>query len=138
MGIKGIYSLLQEDPNRFGSSFVASSSSSSSSSSNVILYIDGPALHHHILSSFKGDTATGIICGLSKLYHATQEFAHLLHASTQAKEIHVIMDGVSSPWKRDCQVSRMEERARVCSSVATSLTQCLEKKKEEIVADYLW
>jgi len=50
MGIKGLYSLLQSEPSRFGKSW--SWSSRNSHGKGLHVFIDGPALHHHLVSSW--------------------------------------------------------------------------------------
>ena len=47
MGLKGLYSVLSKEPNRFGSSW------ESNPLNAVDLYIDAPSLHHHLLSALK-------------------------------------------------------------------------------------
>lgn len=47
MGLKGLYSVLSNEPNRFGIPW------ESNPLKAIDLYIDAPSLHHHLLSAYE-------------------------------------------------------------------------------------
>eukprot|EP00978_Attheya_sp_CCMP212_P025462 scaffold81937_cov51-Attheya_sp.AAC.3 len=97
MGVRGLFSLLAQDPSRFGEPWVLSSSTA------TVIHIDGPALLFHLSS---GKASPRLV------YERTTCFLETLGSS--AGRIHVVFDGVAHPAKRLSQIERMKKVAVQC------------------------
>jgi len=149
MGIKGLTSLLADDPRRFGTRWILGDSTSTNrrSSSNLsdaststatIIYIDGPALLHHLLAAY-----SSIINGYGKndapippvdylppslfgqvspeaVYILARAFLRSLLISG-AKEVHLCMDGLASEHKTEIQLGRLADACRRADLAAKRL-----------------
>lgn len=133
MGIKGLTSLLADDPRRFGARWIlgdsasrrsSSSLSNASTSTATIIYIDGPALLHHLLAAY-----SSIINGKNNapippidylppslfgqvspeaVYILARAFLRTLLVSG-AQEVHLCMDGLASEHKTEVQLGRLAD-----------------------------
>jgi hypothetical protein len=135
MGIRGAYSLLQSEPSRFGKPWTISSLAGK----DVHIFIDAPALHHHLVSAWIDEIkqeytpldctshtrhrpklpvdaprwprdlqySSPTPCSTTVLYKLTFSFLQTLFLAG-AQEVHVVWDGVASPFKRQAQIKRLE------------------------------
>jgi hypothetical protein len=114
MGVKGLYSLLANEPSRFGRQW------STDLDTDVDIYIDGPALHHHLIHIFQRRTNlppsislksldySSAIVSPCTIYKLTRVFfAQLLEATSKNSRIHLVCDGVASVHKGKQQVERI-------------------------------
>jgi len=130
MGVKGLYSFLANEPSRFGHQW------STSQSTDVQIYIDAPALHHHLIQCFQRRinlppsinlrdldySSTGVVSPCT-IYKLTRAFScHLLEAISPNSKIHFVFDGVASIYKEKQQVERIKENCLVFDQAARSFS----------------
>jgi len=135
MGVKGLYSLLSNEPSRFGYQWSSTDSLANSTSVNRDIYIDGPALHHHLIHCFR--VGSGLPPSFEKkdlenypsngvlspyiVYALTRAFTSQLVASMHdsdsincaSTKIIFVFDGVAPVCKEEQQVERIKENCLV-------------------------
>lgn len=134
MGIRGAWSVVSKDPNRFGEAWVCSNQS--------IVWIDGPSLVYHLSLYPKYGNVETFGCHLnqkgqaspSDIHKRTQNFITVL--SNIAKEVHVVMDGVCKSSKTQTQVNRMESNAQLAKDIVRSCVTPLNCHVISILADW--
>lgn len=127
MGVKGLFSLLANEPSRFGSQWLTDLDS------DVHIYIDGPALHHHLIECFQRKSGLPPSIHLSSLdkssvtvspctiYKLTRAFFEQLRLSTSNNsKIHLVCDGVASLHKGKQQIERITENCELFNQAARS------------------
>lgn len=144
MGIKGVYSLLQSEPSRFGKQWVTCPDS------GLHVFIDGPALHHHLVSTWVEEHRQGLSILTSVSLDHIPHTSHRLKIPVEApvwsnenpcssptscsttilykltysflmtlflagtQEVHVVWDGLASQLKRETQIQRLEAQCHHC------------------------
>lgn len=103
MGVKGLTSLLSSDKRRFGHAWRLSPCSTTSQAN--LLYIDGPALMHHLM---KPDD----MFFLDRFYCRCKDFFIKL-VLAGAKELHLVMDGLAGSEKQCEQLRRLGIKAQI-------------------------
>ena len=118
MGLRGVRSLLDEDPNRFGESLVLTSSGDAAST--TIIYIDAMALiYHHLRRQQENDDiVSGVIAFIQQLMQV-------------ASQIHVCFDGLAPAEKRATQVERLAQQYQECEMFAQSTNNEQRKKRRK-------
>jgi len=129
MGVKGLYTVLISEPTRFGRNWcMGEHCSQNNEGSNI--YIDGPALHHHLTNSYCSDTyeklppsvpqkASTVLRHVSPfiLYQLSKAFFDEFHKAG-ATSIHLVFDGVASIHKKKQQVKRLQETCGIADRAA--------------------
>ena len=127
MGVKGLYSLLANEPSRFGRQW------STDKDADIEIYVDAPALHHHFIETVQKrynlppsisikdlDYASAIVSPCT-IYKLTRAFcAQLLQAISKDSIIHFVFDGVASVHKEKQQVARVSENCELFDQAARS------------------
>jgi hypothetical protein len=114
MGIRGAWSLLSKEPNRFGDSWESNAKLS-------VIWIDGPSLVYFLalqpkfedLNFLRSDSCVQVSqlgqASPSSIHLRTKNFISVL--CRHAKEIHVVMDGISHQSKMTTKLARMKNSA---------------------------
>lgn len=135
MGIRGAWSLLSNDPRRFGESWACTADES-------IIWIDGPALTYYLalqpkfeqLRCFHGHHNQHGQASPASIYRRTKNFITVL--SNLAKEVHVVMDGLGPSSKVATQVARMKVAAEQADMAARSSSLPRNCKVISILAEW--
>eukprot|EP00979_Chaetoceros_neogracilis_P009895 scaffold2284_cov234-Chaetoceros_neogracile.AAC.2 len=128
MGVKGLYSLISNEPTRFGGRILISQKT------DVDIYIDAPALHHHLIHCLQRkinlppslnlrdlDTSTIGITSPCTIFQLTNAFVgHLLDSINPNSTIHCIFDGVASRFKEKQQLERIQNSCSTFDQAARS------------------
>jgi len=138
MGIKGLFSVLNNEPRRFGQPCITNRSK------NVDIYIDAPGLQYHLIQllsdanndltainyppllfhqiqsslndirSTKASSSTTGVISPYIIYHLTCAFCETLKdAIGQSSHIHLVFDGVASIHKHSQQLTRLKQASSV-------------------------
>ena len=151
MGVRGLTSVLAEDARRFGAPWSLGggggiAAEPSSASAGTAVYIDGPALLHHLLAAYPGRVAAagrgegavmatvqpapaGLGPHLPSLFgQASPEAVYALSAgfgsallSSGASEVHLVLDGAASRHKSVAQLERMVTAATRAERAALAI-----------------
>ena len=125
MGIKGAWSLISNEPRRFGETI----SFSSNEPVEATIFLDGPAFLYHVNVNECYDEyppSPSVRLGLTPvapavIYSRTTNFLAALRSVTaQSEMIHVIMDGMAPFEKVETQVDRFKQIAIQCDERATN------------------
>jgi len=148
MGVKGLFSLLDDDPRRFGSRWTLGAHGDDDINVSVpttIVYIDGPALLHHLLAAYsslivdgsRGNASVMTVppvddvppCLFGQIspeavFVMAQTFAASL-VTAGASEVHLVRDGLASEHKQEAQTSRLADACRRADLVARQFARQL-------------
>ena len=141
MGVKGLFSVLSEDPRRFGERWTLGAQNGDDGTNvsvpSTIVYIDGPALLHHLLAAYpslvgssRGDAVDMSVPPVDDLPPSlfgqvspeavctmAQSFAASL-VRAGASEVHLVRDGLASEYKQEAQMGRLADACRRAGLVA--------------------
>ena len=130
MGVKGLYSILSEDPRRFGERWTLGAQHGDGGTTSTIVYIDGPALLHHLLAAYRGDAVDMSVPPVDDLPPSlfgqvspeavcamARSFAVSL-VTAGASEVHLVRDGLASEYKQEAQMGRLADACRRAGLVA--------------------
>lgn len=130
MGVKGLYTLLSNEPSRFGQRLIISHSTP-----DVEIYIDAPALHHHLIHCYRqrinlppflklrdldGGSTSGIVSPCTIFQLSKAFIRHLLDTCSSNSRVHCVFDGVASQLKEKQQLERIRENCSVFNQASTS------------------
>jgi hypothetical protein len=116
MGVKGLYSYLNNEPSRFGRRVSLKDCSG-------IIFIDGPALHYFLIRSIceksslpptesmidLDDSPTGVVSP-NAIYNLTRAFfSYLLSIISEQCQVCVVFDGIAQSYKEEQQLLRIQE-----------------------------
>jgi hypothetical protein len=144
MGVKGLHSLLSDDPRRFGVRWTLGADGANDGDNvSTIVYIDGPALLHHLLAAYPsllvgrrdsastmsmppvGDNMPSCLFGQvspEAVYVMAQSFVISLVAAG-ISEVHLVRDGLASEHKSEAQMSRLADACRRADLAARQLAR---------------
>ena len=140
MGVKGLHSLLADDPRRFGVRWTLGDDGAEEEDSILtIVYIDGPALLHHLFSAYptlvdgrrdamsipRLENVPSCLYGQvspEAVYAMAQAFATSLVAAG-ASEVHLVRDGLASEYKSEAQMSRLADACSRADLAARQLAK---------------
>lgn len=134
MGIKGAWSLISNDPNRFGETFTLQSCQPT----QTTIFLDGPALLYHVnvnqcYNEYPPSSCVKLCqtpVSPNTIYSRTTNFLNALQCVVgSAETIHVVMDGLAPSEKIPTQVQRLKQIAIQCDETATTTN----KSKHNIV-----
>jgi hypothetical protein len=135
MGIRGAWSLVSNDPRRFGEPWECSALES-------VIWIDGPSLVYFLalqpkfddIESFHGHSNQHGQASPASMHRRTKNF---IAAMTRlAKEVHVVMDGLCAPRKVPTQIARMKVAAHQADDAARSTLTTRNCKVISILAEW--
>ena len=131
MGVKGLYTLLSNEPSRFGQRLLISQSTP-----DVDIYIDAPALHHHLIHCYqrrinlppllnfrdldKSTSTIGIVSPCTIFQLSKAFIRHLLDTCSSNSRVHCVFDGVASQLKEKQQLERIKENCSVFDQASRS------------------
>mmetsp|Transcript_28383 Transcript_28383/g.41938 ORF Transcript_28383/g.41938 Transcript_28383/m.41938 type:complete len:642 (-) Transcript_28383:70-1995(-) len=118
MGVRGAWSVVSNDPNRFGEPWSCSDKS--------VVWIDGPSLVYYLALQPKYESVENFGRHLNQIgqaspaevYKRTVNF--LTVVSNIANEVHIVMDGVCESSKTTTQVNRMKSTAQKAKEIIRS------------------
>ena len=156
MGVKGLHSLLADDPRRFGVRWTlgadgAEDDSNVSTPPTTIVYIDGPALLHHLLAAYSTlvggrrdvtsippvENVPSCLFGQvspEAVYEMAQSFATSL-VEAGASEVHLVRDGLASEYKSEAQLSRLADACRRADLAGRQLARRVDDKTTVLTND---
>ena len=156
MGVKGLHSLLADDPRRFGVRWTLAGADAAEDDSNIsalrtIVYIDGPALLHHLLAAYPAlddgrrdamsippvENVPSCLYGQvspEAVYVMAQAFATSLVAAG-VSEVHLVRDGLASEFKSEAQMSRLADACSRADLAARQLARRADDKATLLTND---
>ncbi|KAI2501272.1 hypothetical protein MHU86_13216 [Fragilaria crotonensis] len=135
MGIRGAWSLVSNDPRRFGEPWECRAVESS-------VWIDGPSLIYFLalqpkfdeIATFHGHYNQRGQASPASIHRRTNNFITVM--SRLAKEVHVVMDGLCAPRKIPTQIARMKVAAHQADDAARSTSTTRNCKVISILAEW--
>ena len=124
MGIKGAWSLISNEPNRFGETFTLHSSQPT----QTTIFLDGPALLYHVnVNECYNEYPPSSCVKLCQtpvspniIYCRTTNFLNALrYVAGSAEMLHVVIDGLAPFDKIPTQVQRLKQISIQCDETAT-------------------
>lgn len=154
MGVKGLHSLLADDPRRFGVRWTLGADGAEDDNVlnlRTIVYIDGPALLHHLLAAYptlvdgrrdemsvpRVENVPSCLFGQvspEAVYEMARAFATSVVAAG-ASEVHLVRDGLASEYKSEAQRSRLADACRRADLAARQLARRADDKAAAITND---
>ena len=116
MGVKGLRSLLDSDKRLYGKRLILTRRENNNKESIVddVIYIDGPALMHHLLRSYWD------MLYLDEFYHRAKHFVTCL-INAGCRELYLVMEGLAGVEKVEEQMIRLQKKMASCDDIAKYL-----------------
>ena len=135
MGIRGAWSLVSNDPRRFGEPWECTAVEST-------VWIDGPSLIYFLalqpkfeeIESFHGNYNQYGQASPASIHRRTKNFITVL--SGLAREVHVVVDGLCTSRKVPTQIARMKAAAQQADDAARSKSTPRNCKVISILAEW--
>lgn len=138
MGIRGAWTILSQDPRRFGRPWTVSDDEATETTTQHLIFLDGPSLLYYVAvcdafdvfppisgascarkTNFKyQQVSSSLIC--RRITHFLSALLHVAANEEQQVHLHVVMDGLAPVEKIPSQVARLGAMAKECEMLATT------------------